>query len=100
VQYDISFLTKQRSAEGGETPFLKIRNKRQKRLVGIYVGKWVGGCYSDVDSETSLLVYYVVALESFVLHMPAALNQHCGCFRAVVLLFVPICLEFVAPSWS
>ena len=53
---------------------------------------WIG--------ETSLLVYYVVALESFVLHMPAALILHCELLQGGSAPFVPICLEFVAPSWS
>ena len=73
--------------DGGETPFLKRRNKRQKRLVGIYVGKWVGVWYLDVDRRVSLLVYYVVALESFVLHT-CQLHLFCivSCFRVVVPL--------------
>ena len=43
------YITGAQVLDGGETPFLKIRNKRQKRLVGIYVGKWVGVRYLDVD---------------------------------------------------
>ena len=42
------YITGAQVLDGGETPFLKIRNKRQKRLVGIYVGKWVGVRYLDV----------------------------------------------------
>lgn len=43
------YITGAQVLDGGETPFLKRRNKRQKRLVGIYVGKWVGVWYLDVD---------------------------------------------------
>ena len=94
------YITGAQVLDGGETPFLKIRNKRQKRLVGIYVGKWVGVWYLDVDRRVLLLVYYVVALESFVLHMPAAFILHCEFLQGGSALFVPICLELVAPSWS
>ena len=93
------YITGAQVLDGGETPFLKIRNKRQKRLVGIYVGKWVGVWYLDVDRRVLLLVYYVVALESFVLHMPAALILHCELLQGGSAPFVPICLELVAPSW-
>ena len=48
-------------------------------------------------------MYYVVALEleSFVLlQMPAALFLHYEFLQGGSTPLVPICLEFVAPSWS